>query len=198
MDSLCFVNKVDKSLLKEISNRFFIGNPVKIAQKKSGQSLNERGCFVLGTWAGPEATIGNLFHEMGHLAEREVRQLKKRPMHSWGFKFGKRMNLAHQSWDEPQTDQQVMREARVWSYQLSLSREFGVKETALELCESAVYLPAFCHFEFKICEKNNITEYRDREKVAVEELANIVEDGAKIYTYDKFVKDWNHRMQKLK
>lgn len=193
-----FKNKVDKSLLKEIAKRFFIGNPIKISQKRQGQTLNQNNCFVLGTWAGPEATIGNLFHEMGHLAEREVRQLKKRPIDGWGFKFGKPMSLAHHSWCEPQTDQQVMREARVWSFQLSLSREFGLKETALELCESAIYLPAFCHFQFKFRDKHAHLGYSEKEAAAVEELANIVEDGAKIYTYDKFVKDWNHRMGKLK
>lgn len=180
-----------KHILREVAKRFIIGNPVKIAQRFEGQSITEGNCYLLGCRAGPEKSISHLFHEMCHLAEREKRVIKQRPFTSWGFKRGKPWSIGWQSGFEPQTDQQVMREARVWAYQLSLQREFDIDESAFDLCRSAVYLPAFCHFQYG---RVNLRKEED----AIQTLASIVEYMSETYTYEKFVKEWNSRMEILK
>ncbi len=187
---------MNKVLLKEVARKFFIGNPVKIGQNVEGQAITEGNAYLLGCYAGPSQNEENLFHEMCHLAEREKEKLVERPHNSWGFSFGKYWEVLGRSGWEPSTEQSVLREARVWSFQLSLMRHFQIDITAEELARSAVYLSAFCYFKFKRVSKK--LDYQESEKLAVSLLAALVEKQTEIYTYNRFVEDWNSRMELLK
>jgi hypothetical protein len=185
-----------KATLKHLARRYFIGNPVKICQKFEGQGITADNCFKLGCVAGPSVELSNLLHEMCHLAEREKDKLLLRPHSAWGFTFGKYWELLGQSGYEAQTDQSVLREARVWSYQLSLSRELGIEESAEELVSSAVYLDAFCLFKFNHIAKGK--PYRERERETLQVLAKLVEDQTEVFTFERFEQDWFERMELLK
>ena len=113
-----------KTLLKEINRRYFRDNPVRFKMKFEGQGLTDNNLYLLGGRAGPIdcISIEYLLHEMCHLAEREKDKLIEKPASSWGFSLGKFWQINNQSGWECSTDQAVLREARVWSYQLSLAR----------------------------------------------------------------------------
>lgn len=104
--------QINKNLLKEVSKRFFLKNPVKIKQRFEGQGISGSGNYLLGCYAGPEMDISHLFHEMAHLAEREEKAILEKPFSGWGFSHGKYWEVAGQCGWEPQTEQQVLREGR--------------------------------------------------------------------------------------
>jgi hypothetical protein len=187
-----------KSLLRHVAKRWIIGNPVKIRERFEGQGITEGNCYLLGCRAGPETSVEYLLHEMAHLSERELPKVLERPYASWGFSRGKYWEVYGQSGYEPQTDQSVMREARTWSFQLSLMRELGLEITAQELVESAVYLPAFCNFKFKAVPSWKDKSYRDSEQAAKEILAQKVEEETSIYSFNEWEKRWFERMNALK
>lgn len=191
---------LDKSLLKDLAKRYFIGRPVKIARGVSGQQITPTGAYRLGCKAGPSLGIEHLFHEMGHLAEREPEKLLERPDGGWGFTWGKYWQIANSSGWEPQTEQSVLREARVWSFQLSLMREHGLNPKPREMVESAVFIPAFCYFKYKRVSPdgpNGPKRYDETENEAIDLLAQIVEENTRIYTALKFEEDWNARLELL-
>lgn len=190
-----------KILLKQICGDWIIGNPVKVSTRISGQTLTKNGKYLLGTWAGPEQNASNLLHEICHLAEREEDKLLEFPLGGWGFSQGKYWEVGYHCGYEPTTDQQVMREARVWAYQLSLHKKYGLSDNPQEMVSSAIYLPAFCHFQFKFnkcsynCKEEN---HLASEEFALKKLANLVDDWSRnFYTVDRFEEEWNKRMELL-
>ena len=186
-----------KTLLREIARRWIIGNPVKIGQNVSGQEITEGNCYLLGCVAGPDKSVEYLLHEMAHLSEREPSKLLEKPVSGWGFSQGKYWEVAGKCGWEPQTDQSVQREARVWAYQLSLMRELNREETAENLVSSAVYLPAFCYFKSPLRDKSN--SFSQNEAVAVKHLAAQVEKMAKSeFTFERWQEEWFARMELLR
>jgi len=189
----------DKIILGEIARRYFSYNPVKISRRLEGQGMRPDLCYQLGMRAYKEIEVNNLLHEMSHLAERETEKLLEFPARSWGFSLGKYWQIGTAQGFEPQTDQDVMREARVWSYQLSLSRELGVQETAKELVSSATWLGGFCLFKFRMRREGKVksNEYAKGQEEALEILAQLVEEGTNIYTYQNFVENWNEKLEAI-
>ena len=188
-----------KTLLKEINRRYFRDNPVRFKMKFEGQGLTDNNLYLLGGRAGPIdcISIEYLLHEMCHLAEREKDKLIEKPASSWGFSLGKFWQINNQSGWECSTDQAVLREARVWSYQLSLARALDYNLNAQSLVESAQYLPAFCYFKYKRV-KDSKLKFDEMEQEALFILANLVEEQTKQYTFEEFEKNWFERMELLK
>ena len=185
----------EKAVLKEISRRFFLNNPVKIARQFTGQGITASNAYKLGMRAGPDVSVNNLLHEMGHLAERPKHIILQRPHFNWGFTYGKYWQVGHHEGYEPQTDQQVQCEARVWSFQVSLMREFGIEVDVPDLVRSAVFLPALCHYKYEAKIK---LPYNEREKYSLEALAAQVERDTDKYSYTVFCRNWQDRMNTLK
>jgi hypothetical protein len=185
---------LDKTLLKKIAKDLIIGNPIKIGQIVEGQQITENNCYLLGCKAGPGTHVEYLLHEIAHLAEREIPKLLEFPQ-NWGFYYGKFWEATthmgyHSGW-EPETDASVLREARVWGYQLSIMRHYQLPITSKELASSAVYLPAFCLYKYK---RANVKE----DDAALEQLSKLIDENSKIYTHAHFIEAWNTRMETLK
>lgn len=191
-------NRLNKDLLKKVAREWFVGNPVKLSTGLEGQAISDiSNHYLLGCVAGPEVHVSHLFHEMAHLAEREPEKLKEKPFGSWGFSLGKYWGILGKCGWEPQTDQQVQREARVWAYQLNLHRYYGLNAKPYNMISSAKYLPAFCHFERK--HVKNIGDYKKEEKIALSLLANQVDEmSRKDFTFEDFRVNWCKRMELLK
>jgi hypothetical protein len=186
-----------KTLLKEIARRWIIGNPVKIGQRFEGQGITKGNAYLLGCYAGPDQNVEYLLHEMAHLSEREEDKVIKRPYQSWGFSQGKYWEVpGYGSGWEPQTEQSVLREARVWAFQANLQQELNMKVDVEDLVASAVYLPAYCYFKFKRVNKN--LGYKESEEAGLAALATHVKNLMEEFTFQKWEENWFKRMDLLK
>lgn len=203
-------DKLDKTKLAEIEKMFFKDNPVQINPEIEGYRIADNGDFILGCMAGPSCNIGNLLHEMSHLAEREIPKLVKRPYDSWGYSFGKYWEILGRFGYESNTDQSVRREGRIWAYQYSLHLHFDVptdedyeeegveRLSTISLVNSAIYLEAFYIYKNK-CDPQKTLEYTEREIFAIECLSKEVKQMSDTdFSFDRFVENWNLRMTALK
>lgn len=198
-------NKIDKVALETIKNDFFVGNPVSAIVDFEGQGINEQGDYVLGCRAGPSIHISNLIHEMAHLAEREIPKLLEKPYKGWGFSFGKYWEFGGRSGHEPNTDQSVLRELRVWAFQWSIQQHYKIKDkeskTIFDLVSSIVWLPAFVYFKHKRIskEERELLKYDQSEKKAIELAAEEVRIMSNTdFTFECFCDNWFTRMKILK
>lgn len=182
-------------LFKRLQKLFFKDNTVIIKIRKEGQSLYGNK-FVLGCRAGPQINITNLFHEMAHLAEREEDKLLQKPSYAWGFSFGKPWEIGNFSGFEPSTDASVRREIRVWAYQWSLQRQFGIKDSIYNTIRPIVYLPAFVYYH-RSNGKNGQYHLSDQCKIKIACL-EAQELSKKDFSYSNFVNAWQTRMELLK
>ncbi len=176
-------------LLERVKSDYFLNNQVHVDIKVEGQSLNDNKQFVLGCRAGPSVEISNLFHEMGHFAEREIPKLLKRPLGSWGYKFGKPWSCLGRSGFEPNTAQSVYREFRIWAFQVNLEHHYGLETDIEDLIDSAVYLPAFYLY------KMEIKSEKEKLAIACEEVKLLSKTD---FTLKVFNEAWLVRLDLLK
>lgn len=178
----------DHPLLTQIQKDFFPEeSPIVIDVTIEGQEVRDQK-YVIGPWAGPEADIENLFHEMGHFADREIKQLEKYPNSSWGYHYGQYWEIGHHYGWEPQTDQSVKREARCWAFQISLMSHYQLKVETKRIVRPARFMPAFALYQKTLNETQKI-----------QKLATEVQELSKTsHTYDKFCQAWQVRTRHLK
>jgi hypothetical protein len=192
---------IDKNALEVVQRDFFDGNPVTIDVGIEGQRLDrEGGNYVLGCRAGPGIHISNLYHEMSHLAEREIAKLLEKPNRNWGYGWGQYWEIAGQSGFEYQTDQSVQREKRVWAYQLSIEKHYGIYTQNIKndnappevvLARIAPFLPAFPLYIGRQGLKD--------EKAAIQFLADEIRELSETaFTFKHFCDAWFERMKALK
>jgi hypothetical protein len=84
--------------------------------------------IILGGRAGPQVHVSNLLHEMAHFIEIDDERCT-RP--GWGLHI-RQVYLMGKSYNDPNTYQATLREARVGAIQLELAEFFGVKYDADE------------------------------------------------------------------
>jgi hypothetical protein len=174
------------SLAKKIKDTFFY-SPSFCIKKMEGQSCEEKK-YLVGAKAGPSCSFSNLFHEICHFAELEKQRIVKFPSSSWGLYPGKFWQI-NTSWGyEQSTDQQVQREARVWAYQLSVQKHFGLDDSAYNLVDSVVWLPAWCFYRFKWGGAKH-------EKKAIYKLSKHVERLSKRNSYQKLIDEFSERIK---
>lgn len=176
------------SVAHEIKKIFFQSPIFQLRNKMEGQICEEKSYFV-GAAAGPSLNLSNLFHEICHFAELDIKRLKKFPSRNWGFYYGKFWQIGTSWGYEPQTSDQVKRESRVWAFQLSAEKHFDLNDSAQELVKSAVWLPAFCYYKYSF---NNHSD-----KKALYYLAKHVERLSKTFNFQKLLDDFNSRIQEL-
>mgnify|MGYP006339620387 CR=1 FL=1 len=182
-------DNIDNSLLDKIIHDFFLGNTViQFDRSISGQKIKENK-FVIGPWAG-HAEITNLFHEMCHFAERPIEKLQELPPFAWGFTFGKYWEIFGKSGYEPQTDQAVRTEQRVWAFQRSVQKHYGIEEDPYDTVSSATYIHAFTMFLLGQGKSNE-----EKLKILATET-EIMSNNE--FSFEKFKEDWNHRIEILK
>lgn len=192
--------KIDKVMLERITKDFFDDTVVTYTIGMEGQRTDEDKRIVLGCRAGPSVSVTNLLHEMSHLAEREKNKIAKRPAYNWDFSYGKYWEVLGQSGWEPQTDQSVKRELRVWAFQLSIQNHYGINEAdegetiAEDLVASAVYLSAWCYWRKSVGECG-----LESDKDALRRAADhITELSNSKFTFARFQQDWEDRIKLLK
>jgi hypothetical protein len=193
---LTITDEIDKDVLARVEKALLpaTNSPIAFDLKVEGQRVNDQqNQFLIGPWAGPQADVSNLLHEAAHFAEREVDKLLLFPFSSWGFSYGKYWEIGTHSGYEPSTDQAVRREQRVWAYQLSTLRHFGIKETAFDLVSSVVYLSAWCFYQPFV----NKSNYNDRSKIRrLASETRIMSENE--YTYEAFLDAWKLRVDRLR
>jgi len=181
-------SEIDETVLSQVTGLFFKENgPIVFDRELEGQSINDNGQFVVGPWAGPQSDMSNLLHEIGHFGEREIDKLSLFPTSSWGFTFGKYWQIGTHSGYEPNTVKSVLREQRVWAYQLSLLRHFGIDDDPVDLVSAVIYLPAWCYYKPDILDKSKI----DALASETDKMSN------ELYTYEAFMDAWKLRVDYL-
>jgi hypothetical protein len=191
-------NNIDQNILAKIKDAFLNNDVIVYDPKIEGQKTNDKNQYLVGPWAGPQADISNLLHEVCHFAEREIDKLKLFPSYAWGFSFGKYWELCGQSGYEPSTAQAVLREQRVWAYQLSMLREYGIDEDPEDLVKSVVYVPAWCYYKYphKIEKDGKYEVVSDR--TAIKFLAKETDIMSRNeYTYEAFCREFHLRVDRL-
>lgn len=183
------------SVSHQIYKLFFSNEFVLLDVGLEGQTCQENS-YIIGSRTGPVKSISGLLHEICHFAELEPERLLKFPGMAWGLKQGKFWQVGHKWGYEPMTDQQVQREARVWAFQLSAEKYFGIGDSAQELVSSAKYLPAWCWYQQK--HSKNINGYQAKDKKALYYLAKHVERLAKHNPFEKLVNDYSYRINFLR
>lgn len=186
-------NKVRPEEIILVQDEFFADQDViHIDTSLEGMTSDpESGRYYLGTWAGPEAKLSNLLHEMGHFVEREIDKLKEFPISNWGYSFGKYWELCGRSGWEPRTDQDVRREQRVWAYQISLEKHFGIYESPYEMVNAAPFLGGWCFYQ-----PLEIETYENEPRIR--KLAEETEELSRTrYTLERFRKGWWRRIREL-
>ncbi len=190
MDGLMRLSVSEGLIIERIAADYFPDDhrfPVRISYKLEGQALDKEGRFLLGCKAGPTIEASNLLHEMAHFAEREVEALKKRPVGSWGFKFGKLVEIPAVSYSRFEFSgvQHIERELRVFGYHLNLARKYEVGETAKSLA-------GLCRF------LQNFLLYGSSEEASLTIIEKRIEEAAAIYTLEKFEDEWWSRTKLLR
>lgn len=182
------LNEKEEGLLPLIRKEFFDHPCVDINPQIQGYKMLD-GVYTLGCSAGPGRNLNILFHEMGHLAEREVPKLLERPNYGWGYTSGRFWQIGTSWGYEPQTDQSLLRELRVWAFQKCIASHYGLEEPTLKMVAPATYINSFDVYRYK----HNLTIEKTLETLAdkVDELSQDT------FTFDRFVKDWNSRMEIL-
>ena len=188
-----YQNHVDHLMLHKVLTRFFKpGGPIVYDEDLEGQTVYEpTSQYVIGPWAGPQAEIENLLHEMCHFAEREVDKLLQFPFSSWGFSYGKYWEVLGRFGYEPQTDASVLREQRVWAYQISLQKHLGVEVDPYDLVSSAQYMNAWCYYQpFSLRTWDNEIKFR---KLSQDTMIMSQNE----YTFEAFRDAWDYRIENV-
>ena len=180
------------SIAHQIKKLFFSNEFVSLDVSYEGQTCNENS-YVLGSKTGPVTSISGLLHEVCHFAELEPQRLLKFPSGNWGLYPGKFWQFG-QNWGyEQSTDQQVQREARVWAYQLSAEKHFGINHSAEQLVRSATWLPAWCYYKFQFKTSRFVSDSK-----RLYYLAKHVERLSKRNSFEKLLEDFDHRVKFLR
>lgn len=175
----------EKSLLKEIAKRYFVGYPIKFQKRFQGQSLAKHNHYLIGCRAGPSISILNLFHEMAHFSEREEFKILDKTQWNWDFYYGRSFG----DFFIPESDKDVLREIKVWSFQYSIFKKFGIKDSPRQLVESMIFLGGFDYFKYDRCKERDPFEFASNMVLKLSE---------KEYSFEKFESNWFSRLEKLK
>ena len=178
------------SAAKILKETFFSNDILNI--KPISGCLCENYKYYIGGIAGPSKNISNLIHELCHFAELPLDRLKQFKS-DWGLRYGKFWQIGTRWGYEPQTTQSVIREARVWAFQLSAQKHLNIGDNAEELVSSAIFLPAWCLYSYQFKTRG----FRSSDKKGLYKLANMVERMAKNYTWDRLVEDSHFRINQL-
>lgn len=145
--------------------------------------------------------MSNLFHEMGHLAEREIPKLLKRPSFGWGYYQGPVPFPELSPRPEPDNDKPVQREKRCFAYQLSLGRHYSLKENPSDLASLCRWLEAWPFYLHKAVSREERARlgYDGTELLAIQTLAKEIDELSRTsFAFKRFKEAWQHRIIALR
>jgi len=183
--------------LNQLIRKYFAPhNEIIVKKNFEGQKIIDNR-YLIGMRAGPSQDIDNLLHEMCHFVEIEEERLIKRPPSSWGLSPGKFWQIGSNWGFETFTDDQVKREQRVWAYQLSLhsniNNQIANVDDSLNLVSSARFLNAWTYYQ-----PFETKTYKDEDRIKKLAEETLVMSNTEEYSYDKWLDEWNKRINKLK
>lgn len=188
-------------IIDEVKRDFFDGNPVEVQENVQGYKIDADGKYILGMRAGPSVDINHLFHEMAHLAEREVDKLVQRYPVGWGYHFGKFWRCGGCSGYEPQNSKGTLREARCFAYQFSLAQYYlGTSWENFDYYESATFLSDWDIYRREVCPYDTSSvELYTRSKVdSLVAYRDHIHSLLDNFSFENFKIEWAKRMEALK
>lgn len=162
------------SLIKERFLKNF--NYININENITGQKVGEN-CVILGCRVGNEITEQGFIHEFSHLVEIDVERVI---MHNWGLYMKNTEFFNGQIFCNPISSQASMREIRVFAYQHSINKEFGIQDDLIHSAKSLDFMPDWIFMTKK--------EEEDRKKyLRISEM--IADLSEREFTIEKFEKE---------
>jgi len=181
---MIYENKVTDKEAQWITN--FLA-PIEYDPKLQGQTVFKKK-IKIGPWAGPEATLSNVLHEISHFVEIDESRMVK---DGWGLKYPRPQHLLGQTFIEFQKPYHIERERRVWAFQLNLHHKFGIDEGVEDFADAAWFLDGF---GYMIEEHRGKTTTQQKMCFAksIEKLAEETQ-----YSFESFLSEFNRRKNLL-
>jgi len=129
--------------------------------------------------------------------ELEFDRFLKFPSGGWGFSHGSPVVVNGRTYYEMTNDKSVLREGRVWAYQLALQRYYGIKTSPIDTIAAVKHMEAWYLYRCKVApDKSMVASERDR--LALEKFATMVDQLSRSeFTVMRFKKEWKRRMRAL-
>ncbi len=193
-------DRVTKKQQNRVFEEFFADAAVRVDWKSPAQRIDEAGRVVLGPWAGPEATISNLVHEMSHFVEIDEPRMTE---FGWGLTVPE-IYVAGRLCLEPTTCQATERELRVIAYQANVLEYLGFPRSTRDLVNALDWMPDWCFVPIEDGssafgdDRTHKLSYPDIEKSQKRWCAKQVEALRSTFTLERFIAEWKRRNELLK
>lgn len=193
-------NRVTKKQRDRVYDEFFAGAAVRVDWTSAAQSIDDEDRVVLGPWAGPEATISNLVHEMSHFVEIDERRMTA---YGWGLHVPE-IHIAGRLCLEPQTMQATERELRVIAFQVNVLEYLGFPRSIRDLVAPLDWMPDFVFVPIEDGtsafgeDHTHKLGYGDIQKSQKRWCAKRVEALRGTFTTERFLSEWKRRNEVLK
>ncbi len=201
-------NKVTLKQKKRVEEEFFTRSFVQVDwdiqgqltynKKKAAQHEVECGIFI-GPWAGPEASLSNLVHEMSHFVEIDEERMDKP---AWGLTRPE-IWVVDRYCCEPRTTQMTMRELRVLAFQANVLEYLGSPVSITKLVSPTTFMADF----YLLPKEDGSTAwgdardkslgYQETQKSQLRWCANKVTELRKTHTLELFLSEWKRRNEIL-
>lgn len=203
-------DRINPHHLESVTNDFFAKNSdcIGILRESSGDrnKIIDNKLMLL-SWAGPEAHIGNVCHEIAHFIEIDDERCH---FPDWGLNSGK-WNDRFGCYDGMITDKAIRREIRTFGIQHVIHSNYGIKYNdkdddewmdAKELESETFYMATICRFidgmhHFYPLNRKDHT-HKACEAYAFEKIQSLIEDEASKWTIPKIMEAWNYRINILR
>lgn len=193
-------NRITKKQRDRVYDEFFADAAVRVDWTSAAQSIDAEDRVVLGPWAGPEATISNLVHEMSHFVEIDERRMTA---YGWGLHVPE-IHIAGRVCLEPQTRQATERELRVIAFQANILEYLGFPRSVRDLVAPLDWMPDFVFVPIEDGssaygdDRTHKLSYEAIQKSQKRWCAKQVEVLRETFTAERFLSEWKRRNAVLK
>lgn len=173
----------------ELIKRDFFGAdcPIKVEWNLEGQRLIDDH-ITIGAKTGPEATVFGLTHEMAHFAELDIERILKKPVRNWDLRNGSSFVIGGRFTHMQITTQAIEREARVWAYEISLRKHYGLTLDVDYMVTGAEWISAWDTYRARFDSKNAALSSLKEHVISLSETT---------HTFELFKEEWNRRVSAL-
>jgi len=173
---------------------YFKDSPIQIEWDFHGTQKVKDNKLIFGPYAGPEACITSLIHEMAHLAEIDDARILK---HNWGLTLPEQYIPGRYSRMAPVTCQATFRECRVLAMQWHIQNSIGICIPRRQMVEVLQWMPDFCLVPRSITCKGNDLQSIDNARFIF--LEGVVHTYCKRgFGFKHFVTEWDRKNELLK
>lgn len=194
-----YKNRVTKKQRDRVYDEFFAGAAVRVDWTRQAQSIDGEATVVLGPWAGPEASIANLVHEMSHFVEIDEGRMTE---FGWGLRVPE-IHIAGRVCLEPQTRQATERELRVIAFQANVLTYLGFPRSTHDLVAALDWMPDFVFVPIEDGSsafgesRTHKLSYEAIQKSQKRWCAKEVERLRPTFTTERFLSEWKRRNELL-